>query len=231
MIWFDGISSDEMNVNVESYPARSIPKRKMEIVSVPGRSGDLIFPQEAYENYDQTYSVYVSAIRAKLHNIAGEIIEWLSKSGYRRLEDSYDPEIYRMAYYSGGKDIENFFDEFGRAEIVFTCMPQRYMKYGEREIYATNGMTLRNPTMYPAKPLIKVTGSGNGTLTVGANTIALTGINEFLMIDSEAMDCYKGAVNENAKMSGNFPELRESSVISWTGAITAVDIVPRWYRL
>lgn len=231
MIAFNNRTSDEFRVFVEAYPGRVIPARKIEVVSVPGRNGDIIFPQDAFDNYDQTYSIYVSAAEPALHNIAGKIIEWLAQSGYKRLEDSYDPEIYRMAYYTGGTEIESFFDEFGRAEITFNCMPQRWLKHGERAINIPNGGKLRNPTEYPAKPLIKVTGSGNGSITVGGKTVTLTGISAYLMIDSETMNCYKGTANENSKMSGTFPELSGESQITWTGGITAVEITPRWYMI
>lgn len=231
MIWFDGKSSEDVKVFVEAYPQRTIPARKFEAVSVPGRSGDVIFPQDAFENYEQIYSVYISAEKTKLHNMAGKVIEWLAQSGYKRLEDSYEPDIYRMAYYTGGTSIESFFDEFGRAEISFNCMPQRWLIEGERAISLTKNMKLTNPTIYPAKPKIKVTGSGNGTLTVGGQVITLTGISSYLIIDSETMNCYKESTNENRKMSGKFPELSGTTQITWSGGITAVEITPRWYRI
>lgn len=231
MIWFDGRSSEDVKVTVEAYPERTIPVRKIETVSVPGRSGDLIFPQDAFENYEQMYSVYISAEKIKLHNLAGKVIQWLAQNGYKRLEDSYEPDIYRMAYYTGGTNIESFFDEFGRAEITFNCMPQRWLKDGERAISITKNMKLANPTIYPAKPKIKVTGSGNGTLSVGSQVITLTGISNYLIIDSETMNCYKDSTNENRKMSGKFPELSGVTEITWSGGITAVEITPRWYRI
>lgn len=231
MIYFNGRSSEELGVYVESYPVRTIPRRKTEIISIDGRSGDIIIPQEAFENVMQEYDIYISAKKKKLHTAAHAVAEWLMQSGYKRLEDSYDPEVYRMACYTGGEEIESFLDEFGRATITFNAMPQRWLKEGEKTLTVSKGMTLRNPTAYPAKPLIKVTGSGNGTLTVGGTTVTLTGINQFIMLDSEIMDAYKGTENCNSKMSGQFPELAGNSVITWTGGITAVEITPRWYSL
>ena len=231
MIWFDNISSDSVKVIVERYPERTIPNRKTDVVSVPGRNGDIIFQQDAYENYEQKYEIYISAKKAGLNNIVPAVVEWLLKDGYRRLEDSYEPEVYRMAYYSGGAEIKNYLNEYGRTTIRFKCMPQRWLKSGEYPIAMQKGGKLHNPTAFAAKPLIKVIGSGNGLLTVGDSEIALTGIDGYLMIDSEMMHCYKEDQNCNSKMSGTFPKLGRETTVTWSGGINSVIITPRWYTI
>lgn len=231
MIWFNKISSEDIGVIVEKYPSRPIPRRKSETVSVPGRNGDILFQQNAFENVTQSYDIYVSAKDIKLHNIAAKVAAWLLQTGYLRLEDSYEPDIYRMAYYSGGIDIENLLDEYGRCTITFTCRPERYLKTGEYPVTIAKNQVLINPTSYAAKPLIKVSGTGDGQLLVGDNEIALKGINGYLMIDSDMMDCYKGSENCNAKMTGDFPVLSGITTFSWTGGITGVEVTPRWYAI
>lgn len=51
MIFWAGRSSDDVHVIVERYPSVTLAARKMDVQSVPGRNGDLIFPQEAFDNY------------------------------------------------------------------------------------------------------------------------------------------------------------------------------------
>lgn len=231
MIWFDKQSSEDLGVYVESYPKRSIPKRKYETVSVPGRNGDILFSQDAFENETREYDIYISAKDVKLHNVAHRVAQWLNRPGYLRLEDTYEPDYYRMAYYTGGADIENYLDEFGRATISFSCLPQRFLKSGEYVMNITKNQYLINPSPYPAKPLIKVTGSGSGTLTIGEKTVNFVGLDSFLFVDSDLQDVYKNAVNQNSKMTGDFPVLEGKSQITWTGGITAVQITPRWYEI
>lgn len=231
MIWFNKISSDDIGVIVEKFPSRPIPRRKSETVSVPGRNGDILFQQNAFENVTQNYDIYVSAKDVKLHNIAAKVAQWLLQTGYLRLEDSYEPDVFRMAYYSGGIDIENLLDEYGRCTITFTCRPERYLKSGEYPVTLAKNQVLINPTSYPAKPLIKVSGSGDGHLFVGDNEIALTGINGYLVIDSDIMDCYKGSENCNSKMTGEFPMLSGITPFAWNGNITGVEVTPRWYTI
>ena len=79
MIFWNGKSSDDVRVIVERYPNRMIPARKIETISVPGRNGDLLIVQDAWENYTQSYDIYISAEREKLPLMAHAAARWLSK--------------------------------------------------------------------------------------------------------------------------------------------------------
>ena len=231
MIIFNGHSSDDLGVFVEHYPYRGIPVRKFEKVSVPGRNGDLIFPEDAYENIIQSYDIYLSAKGCKTNNAARNVANWLMQRGYKRLEDSYDPEIFRMAYYSGGSEIENYLNEFGRTTIEFNCMPQRWLKSGEKPISFSGSINLTNPTGFESKPLITLRGSGNVTMSVNGNAINIAGLSEYVTLDSEIMECYKGNENKNSSMTGKFPVLSDSNIIVLGTGITSAEIIPRWWAI
>lgn len=229
MIWWHGKSSDDVGVIVERYPAATIPSRKQEKVSVPGRSGDLIIEQDAYENYTQRYDVYVSAEEPRLTTISHTVAEWLMVKGYQRLEDSYWLDTFRLACYKGGTSIDNILNRFGRATIEFDCKPQRYYKSGDIPISLTNGQKLVNPSPFTAKPLVVITGSGTGTISDGTNTLTLTDCD--VTVDCDIMQIYKGTTNKNSVGSGAFLALDGESTITWTGGITAVTLTPRWWTL
>lgn len=232
MIWFHGQSSDDLHLIVERYPERPVPRRKTDSVSVPGRSGDLLFPQEAFENVIQPYEVYISGeFNGKLPNVARHVMDWLMVPGYQRLEDSYDLEVYRLATFEGGTNFENTFNLFGRGTIEFNCKPQRFLKSGAIPRQITNGQTLVNPTICTALPLIVVSGSGAGTLRVGDNVLRLLDCNE-VTLDSEIQDAYRGVENMNPTVSGEYGTLPAgNTVISWTGGISSVQLTPRWFSL
>lgn len=59
MIIWNGIPSNEIPVVVEHPPWRKVPQRKMEVISIPGRNGDLVIPQDAYENIPQVYEIHI----------------------------------------------------------------------------------------------------------------------------------------------------------------------------
>ena len=234
MIFWADKSSDDVHVVVEHYPSPVYPAKKLTTVSVPGRNGDLIFDEGAYENYSQPYDVYISAERPRLPRIARLVAQWLySPTGYQRLEDSYEPDIYRLAYYAGPTDIENILNRFGRASISFACKPQRFLRYGEDPVKVQSGSTLHNPTAFPALPFVTVSGTAGGTLQIGGVTVKILSLNGTLTLDSDTQNAYSGTQNKNSTISApEFPSLKAGeNTIYYDGGITAVEIIPRWWTL
>lgn len=230
MIWWHGKSSDDVGVIVERYPSVTIPTRKQEKISIPGRSGDLIIEQDAYENYTQRYDVYVSAEQIRLTTVSHIVAEWLMVKGYQKLEDSYWLDTFRLACFKGGTSIENVLNRFGRATIEFDCKPQRYYKSGEMPLILENGQQLANPSPFTAKPLLQISGSGTGTVSDGTHTLTLTDCDD-ITVDCDIMQIYQGTTNKNSVGSGSFLALDGESTITWTGGITAVTLTPRWWTL
>lgn len=104
--------------------------------------------------------------------------------------------------------------------------------------YGQSPGLITNPTLFDAKPLIKVTGIG--TLGVGDCTATITGTaNQVLYIDCEAMEIYKivGGVSTNASSlvsfsTNDFPVLNPgANTISIGTGITDVTITPRWWKI
>ena len=86
-----------------------------------------------------------------------------------------------------------------------------------------------------ALPLLQVTGSGAGVLSVGDITVNISNIGDTLTIDSATQDAYSGTVNKNSVVTlvnGRFPSLPQGdTAITWSGGITAVTCTPRWWTL
>lgn len=231
MIWWHGISSDDVRVIVERCPNVIIPNRKQEKIAVPGRNGDLLIQQDAFDNVRQSYDVYISAEVQRLPTIAHKVAEWLCVKGYQRLEDSYWLDTFRLASFQGGIDIANVLNRFGRATIEFDCKPQRFYKNGDFFIDMTNQQKLHNPSPFTAKPLIVVQGSGNGMITDGTHALVLTNCND-MTIDCDTMQVYQGTTNMNSICSGSFLELGSGDTnIMWFDGITSVKLKPRWWTL
>lgn len=239
IIYWDNRSSDDLNVVVENAPNFPIPERKIEVISVPGRNGDIIITQDAFENVTQEYDLAILGPGDQLPRAVRAVMEWLMKPiGYARLEDSFNPDVFRLAYYMKSNDIENRFHHLGRAKVQFECKPQRFLRSGERQIVAVNGMKLTNPSVYTAKPLITVKGAGEAVLTVGDSEVTISdiGTGGEIDIDCESMSAFYGSSNKNSLISiteGDFPSLKEGDTqISWTGSgVTNVTITPRWWIL
>ncbi len=231
---FNGKSSSEFKIGIEqcrSYPSAA---RSVERQTIPGRAGELLRDTGTYANVIQPYEIYFNGKVDGMTAAASKIVQWLMSSrGYCRLEDSYEPDCYRMASYAGPFDAANWMNLYGRATIEFDCMPQRWLKSGETPVSITSGQTLQNDWQ-PALPLIQLTGTGDGELTVGGSTITIAGVEGGLTIDSDTQNAYDGTTNKNSiiTVSGGFPVLAfGETIVAFSGGITAVQITPRWWRL
>lgn len=91
---------------------------------------------------------------------------------------------------------------------------------------------ITNPTLFDAKPLLRV--YGTGTLGIASSTITISSADVYTDIDCELMDCYKGSANKNAYVSfssNDFPVLKPGSTGFTFSGITQVDITPRWFSV
>lgn len=219
------------NVLIENAPETNRPARKVDRYEVPGRNGDIVVAQDAWENVPRTYDLV--AYGGDYNQMTSALMDWLyAPSGYQRLEDSFDALVYRLAYVSEATDIENLVNENGRCTVSFECDPRRFLKTGESAVSLSGTGTITNPTRFTAKPVITVSGSGNGTIECGGNTITIAGIYDSMTIDCEQMDAYVGTTNLNNLVSGSFPVIPGGEqTITITGGITSISVVPNWWTL
>ena len=232
VIIFNNKSSADCRIQVAHPPGYAYPERDYTITHIPGRNGDIIQDNGCYKNVERTYEVSFDAPNEDFATYANAVSAWLhSTTGYARLEDSYEPNYYRMATYQESNIFENLYNQAGTATIVFECKPQRFLKTGDNTITIQNSLTIMNPTGFEAYPLFKVTGT-SGVLTVNGNSIAISSIDGFVMLDCELQDAYKENINKNSTISGTFPVLKPgSNTIRWTGSISSVTMKPRWWTI
>ena len=232
VIIFNNKSSADCRIQVAHPPGYDYPERDYTITHIPGRNGDIIQDNGCYKNVERTYEVSFDAPNEDFATYANAVSSWLhSTTGYARLEDSYEPDYYRMATYQESNIFENLYNKAGTATIVFECKPQRFLKTGDNTITVQNSLTIMNPTGFEAYPLFKVTGT-SGVLTVNGNSITFSSIDNFVMLDCELQDAYKESINKNSTISGTFPVLKPgSNTIRWTGGISSVTMKPRWWTI
>ena len=229
---YNGHSSVEYRMLVNSKGTFSMPERALERVEVPGRNGDILVDGGRWHNVTVRYKVGIPRGFQDHWRDARSLM--LSEPGYHRLEDTFHPEEYRMAVLTGGIEPEIFgaHRRAGNLEIVFSCKPQRYLKSGERPLTLQEPGTVLNEWM-ESLPLITVSGSGEGTLTVGDVEVELLDIDGHITLDCDVMDAYKGNENRNDRIATErFPVLAHGrNDITWSGGVTGLVITPRWLRL
>lgn len=224
---YNGTSSSTYGIFIEHRPVMSFPKRVIESIAVPGRSGNLLFDTGAYENVTLTYQV---AYRGSVRPTGVDIATWLYQNDYLTLTDTYEPSYFRKAVYVSPLNVTDIINVAGRATITFDCKPQRYLLSGLTVLSPTNGSSISN-AYQPALPIITFT--GNGTLTVGSTVVTIAGNTGTMTLDCERQTAEVGGNNANnlITLSNGFPVLKNgSNTISWTG-ISTVRVTPNWWTL
>lgn len=131
---FDGENSADYGLYISGDSVYNAPNREIDMVSIPGRNGQLAIDLGRYENITVTYPAFVFAdtqeeFREKIRRIRN----WLcSKTSYQRLTDEYNPESFRLGLYKSGLEVEPiFYNRCGEFEMSFDCKPQRFLFTGE----------------------------------------------------------------------------------------------------
>ena len=231
--WLDGVRSDELGIQLQSPVTFSATKKRYTSISVSGRSGDLHISDGAYENVTARASCF--ALRRNVSEVMDAINQYIVRNdGYRRLEVSEEPDVYRDAYVISTTGLEIRMRNVAPFEIEFDCAPQKWLKTGQSTItIAQSQSKLQNPGM-PAKPLMRVYGSSSGgSLSIEGVTIEIDSIYEYIDIDCDTMNAYKGFLNRNNAISApEFPVLQPGiNSIGFSGGITRIEMKPRWWLI
>jgi len=176
---FDGEMSGDYGLYISGEGAYNAPERDVEMVTIPGRNGALALDHGRFENIEVTYPAGVFGTdEADFADKVGAIRAWLcSKKGYVRLTDEYNPNEFRLAIYKSGLEVSPAKLMAGEFDLVFQCMPQRFLKTGENAVtIASSGDTLTNPTLFNARPLLMVTGYGKITFKTAGNPVKVVEI-------------------------------------------------------
>lgn len=242
-IIYNGIRSDNpaYDIKVWTAPDYEIPERDMDVYHIPGRSGDLTIDYGSYKNVDRKYTISAGSDTSSFYTLAKKISEWLhTASGYAILQDTYEPDIYRLALPPKVEQIRNILGQAAVAELTFNCKPQRFLVSGDTAISITSSSsTIQNATNQVSKPIIKVYGTSgsSGSIIIGSYTVSIsslrgTGANDAVVIDSELQDCYCGSLNVSSTvtLASGFPVLNPgNNSYSRSGAVTKVEVIPKWW--
>jgi phage-related protein len=145
------------------------------------------------------------------------------------------------AFYNAVSPETHPFLRSGTFDLVFDCMPQRFLKIGEQSIPVAAGssVTLANPTRKPARPLLSVSEmTSGGSIEIGDQTITVAANSaNTMLVDTDLMRAYMvtagGVVHSLdafVTMPDNYVEIPAGqSVITATGV--SVSVTPRWWKL
>lgn len=228
---YNDTSSLDYHTYLSGAGAFEMPERDVSRVEIAGRNGDLLIDNGRYENIEIKYPVIIM----ENFETNKRAMAWAfnSKAEYKRLEDTFQPDCYRMARFVGVKDSKtNWRYDAGTCTFVFDCKPQLWLKSGEQPISVSGTATIINPTNEEALPLIRVTGTGR--FSINNDTFELLNNTSTTIVDSELREVYEGTINRNddfERYNYELPKLYagENEIVCDSGI--SLEIVPRWWTL
>ena len=232
---FNGLKSTDFNmyINAEYETTSSVPD--YQTVEVPGRDGDLIIPNDRYKSFVQELPIiYLGKYKETMRKIDQARQIMLADSNWHDFLFSFDSDyIYRAAYLSSFPVKKTAISL--TQTLQFNMMPYKYLISGKEKLNADVGdvIALHNVGTIIAKPLIKLTGSGDFKIYIAGQTLNLKGVDGGLIMDSEAQTCTNlaGTRTQFDKMYGGFLTIDPGShTLGFVdnGNSGKLEITPRW---
>ncbi len=174
---FDGVNSLDYNIGITGSAVYNAPTRDVEMISIPGRDGEYALDHGRFNNIEITYPSGMgdndqTNFAQRVSDLRNQLA---SRVGYKRLEDEYNPDEYRMAIYKSGLEVSPVqYSRAGQFDIAFDCKPQRFLKSGESAVSKANNSTINNPTLFDAHPLLQFNSNGSdGEIDLGDQQIKI----------------------------------------------------------
>ena len=178
--------SRDYGIGCGGFPDIVIPRKRMTIESLPGRSGSLTSTDDCYDSYTK-------AIECYMEDDVYKDLSWLSGSGKlvlsNELKREYDVTLKNNIELS---QIATYWRNF---MLNFEVQPFKKSRDKKTLIYRDKEFMFRIGGNARALPIIYVTGTGDIDLTINGN------------IDSELQVAMEDEENALPKTNGDFPEL------------------------
>lgn len=249
---FDVFYSSYFGLYINGAGVYNSPEKDLEYVSIPGRSGDLIYDNKRLKNIEITYPAcfMLNNFATNFSNLKNALHSY---KGYFRLSDDYNPGYFRLASLAEEIDVSkiDWVDGAGSFDLKFNCKPQlfkssayKYAFGGEVTVRNGESTTIMNELAIelpngaiiykagrPASPTIRAYGSGSFTINDVTVTIAAHS-QSYIDIDCELMDCFIGSTNMNQYVTlSKFPILdKRSNTVSVSG-LTQIDVWPCLWKI
>lgn len=135
MEWFTygTFDSREHGFYVFDMQVYGAAERDVEFITIPGRNGDVIRDNGRFKNITVKYiCIMMDGFESGFDAIKMQL---KSMIGYQRIEDSFAPDKYRMGVLTAEIIPQTRKpNHAAKFEIVFNCMPQHYLKSGEKDV-------------------------------------------------------------------------------------------------
>ena len=209
------------------------PERSYEYVEIMGKDGSLVIDNDRFNDIEIDFPAFI--LKDFISNYRKLMAFLNSKKGYQRMETSHEPNHFRKALFLGTVQPEpTQFLKKGSFTLPFRVHPQRWLKIGEEAVEMAATDEILNPTLYNARPLLRIYGAGELVINTQHITIAANPYS-YIDLDCELMDATYESNNANqyVTIAGgvDYVELAPGlNGIEYTD-ITKVEITPHWWEV
>lgn len=201
---WNGETFNSKGIIIEKTPVVPRANHSYEQYEIPGRDGFLTIDNKTYEPIPFSLECHF-----KEDVDINEIRAWLD--GYGTLQ--IDEEKEYTGYISNSIDFEKVLN-FQKFIIQFILQPIAKsletitnILY-EAEEYDVISKTFTSSTYTKTYPIIKITCTGDTTITINDKTFIIYDADGTYLLDCEAKVITKNAINQASSMSGEFPYIK-----------------------
>lgn len=222
-------STDIKGLMICSLPPISKPQKRVNIEEIDGVDGDNI-TEIGYSAYDKDIEIGLT-----YNYDVDEVIEYFDSEGI--VIFSNEPTKYYKYKIVNQIDFERLI-RFKTAKVTFHIQP---FKFSNEERDKTFNITtetevqVRNSGNVYSKPIITIYGTGTINLSLNGEQLFVINLGEdeeYITIDIDKLEAYKGLVLKNRLVTGNYENFRlkvGKNIISFTGTVTKI-IVSKYSR-
>ena len=113
-------TNKDFNFKVKSSNHLLRPRKRLEFISIPGRTGDLILDDNSRENFNLVIEGYIDGRKSNLKTLTEQLDLWLNSSkGYQSI--TFDDGTVLKAVLISEIDINEVVKNFGELTLEFSA--------------------------------------------------------------------------------------------------------------
>ena len=113
-------TNKDFNFKVKSSNHLLRPRKRLEFISIPGRTGDLILDDNSRENFNLVIEGYIDGRKSSLKTLSEQLDLWLNSSkGYQSI--AFDDGTVLKAVLISEIDINEVVKNFGELTLEFSA--------------------------------------------------------------------------------------------------------------
>ncbi|MGE6619235.1 phage tail domain-containing protein [Bacillus mycoides] len=222
-IGIDNQLASDYGICMVERPVIPTAEQEVEHIEVPGRHGSLT-KKGAFK--DVPLKIKFNLLEEEnIKPLIRRMKAWLMNGKTLYFTDD---DVYRKIKHVTIGDIVNEMEEHGEFEVEFTLDSFEYVT--TVPLVLTKPEIILNYGTIESFPKLEVYGNGDIRIMINEVSFQIKGVNNSVMIDSELLIAYTGALP--IKTIGEYPifKVGENS-IWWSGAVNRILIEPRWRYL